>query len=279
MLAPYKNMSEHRRPTTLHSVFERAFHEHRRSVFVWSSGVLVLVLIMAGMYPTVRDSPQLATLHETYPKALRSLFGITDLTTGVGFMRAEVFSLTAPLLLILFAVLWGSDLIAGEEDRRTIDILLANPISRRRVVAEKWGALLAGVTVIGAALGAGLAIANPTVDLDVKAAGAAAAAVSVALLAVMFGTLALALGAATGRRGVARGASAVVAIAAYLVSSLADLVGWLKAFRPLSPWYHALGVDPLANGFSGPHLLVPAALTVLLLVGGVYAFERRDLAV
>src|SRR5579872_5786379 len=121
-------MSLHRRPASLHSVFERTVHEHRRSLAVWSAGLFTLAVVMAALYPTVRGNPQLATLHETYPKALRSLFGITDLTTGVGFMRAEVFSLVAPLLLIVLAVLWGSDLVAGEEDRGTIDILLANPV-------------------------------------------------------------------------------------------------------------------------------------------------------
>lgn len=268
-----------RRPASLHSVFERTLHEHRRSLLVWSSSLFVLAVIMAALYPTIRDNPQLATLHETYPKALRSLFGITDMTTGIGFMRAEVFSLTAPLLLIVLAVLWGGDLIAGEEDRGTIDILLANPVSRLRVLAEKWAALAAGVALTGAALAAGLAIAIPVVDLRINATGVAAAVVSVVVLALLFGTFALAVGAATGRRGLARGAAAVGAVASYLVSSLADLVGWLKPVRPASPWYQALGVDPLAHGFSAPHLLIPVALTALIMAGAVYAFNRRDLAV
>jgi ABC-2 type transport system permease protein len=263
----------------LHSVFERTFHEHRRSVLVWSAGLFVLAVVMAALYPTIRDNPQLATLHETYPKALRSLFGISDLTTGIGFMRDQVFSLVAPLLLIVLAVLWGSDLIAGEEDRRTIDILLANPISRGRVLAEKWAALAVGVAVTGAALAAGLAVAIPVVDLDIRVAGVAAAVVSVVVLGLLFGIIALAVGAATGRRGTARGAAAVLAVAAYLVSSLSDLVGWIKTIRPLSPWYHALGVDPLANGFGGAHLLVPLGLTALVMILAVFAFDRRDLAV
>ncbi len=272
-------MGRGRRPASLHSVFERTLHEHRRSVSVWSASLMALVVVMAALYPTVRGNPQLATLHETYPKALRSLFGITDLTTGVGFMRAEVFSLVAPLLLIILAVQWGGDLIAGEEDRRTIDLLLANPISRGRVVAEKWAALAVGVTIAGAALGAGLAVAIPTVDLHISPAGAAAAVVSVVLLALLFGTIALAVGAATGRRGLARGVAAVLAVAAYLVSSLSDLVGWIKAIRPISPWYHALGVDPLARGFVSAHLLVPLGLTVVVVIIAVVAFDRRDLAV
>lgn len=272
-------MSPRRRPASLHSVFERTFHEHRRSLFVWSTSLFVLAVVMAALYPTVRNNPQLATLHETYPKALRSLFGISDLTTGVGFMRAEVFSLVAPLLLIVLSVLWGGDLIAGEEDRGTMDILLANPVSRGRVLLEKWAALVVGVSAAGAALAAGLAIAVPAADLHIGAAGVAAAVVSVVMLAILFGTFALGVGAATGRRGMARGLAAMLAVVAYLMSSLADLVSWLKTIRPVSPWYHALGMDPLANGFSLLHLLVPLGLTLLVLLAGIYTFDRRDVAV
>lgn len=272
-------MALRRHPASLHSVFERTFHEHRRSVLGWSTGLLLLAVVMAAVYPTVRDNPALATLHETYPKALRSLFDITDLTTGVGFMRAEVFSLVAPALLIVMAVLWGGDLIAGEEDRGTIDILLANPVSRRRVLLEKWAALVVGVAASGAALAVGLAVAVSPARLHITAAGVAAAVVSVVVLALLFGTVALAVGAATGRRGVARGVAAVLAVVAYLVSSLGDLIGWIKAIRPASPWYHALGVDPLAKGFSLPHLAVPIGLTLVVMAIALYAFDRRDLAV
>lgn len=272
-------MSTRRRPASLHSVFERTFHEHRRSILVWSASLFILALVMSSLYPTIRSNPQLATLHETYPKALRSLFGITDLTTGIGYIRAELFSLVAPLLLIVLAVLWGGDLIAGEEDRGTIDILLANPISRGRVLLEKWAAMALGVTAVGTALAAGLAVAIPSVDLHIAVSGVAAAVVSVVFLALLFGTIALGVGAATGRRGMARGSAAALAVVAYLVSSLSDLVGWLKPVRPVSPWYHALGVDPLANGFSAVHLVAPLGLTALTLALAVYAFNRRDLAV
>lgn len=268
-----------RRPASLHSVFGRTLHEHRRSLAGWSAGLFFFAVLMAALYPTIRDNPQIAGLRESYPKALRSLFAITDLTTGTGFIRAEVFSLVGPLLLIILAVLWGGDLIAGEEDRGTIDILLANPVSRTRVLLEKWAALMAGVAGTGLALAVGLAIAIPLAHMQISPGGVAAAVVSLFLLAVLFGTVALAVGAATGRRGVARGTAVVLAVAAYLISSLADVIGWLRAVRLASPWYHALGIDPLANGFSAVHLLVPVGLTAVTLVVGAYAFDRRDVAV
>jgi beta-exotoxin I transport system permease protein len=272
-------MPRDKRPATLHSVFERTFHEQRRALVGWTASLVILALIMVAMYPTIRGNKQLVTLHETYPKALRSLFGISDLASGTGFLRAELFSLIAPLLLIILAVLWGSDVIAGEEDRGTIDILMANPISRRRVVLEKWAALLVGVAIAGVGLGVGLAIGIPAVDMHVGWQAVAAAVVASIVLGILFGTIALAIGAATGRRGLARGLTAALVAVAYLVSSLSDLVTWLGPLRPASPWYHALGTDPLTTGFQGWRLLLLLVVTGLLVYGAVGAFQRRDLAV
>lgn len=267
-----------RRPAVLHSVFERALHEQRRALIGWSASLVAFALTMTAMYPTIRGNPQLATLHETYPRALRSLFGITDLTTGVGYLRAEVFSLIGPLLIIILAVLWGSDVIAGEEDRRTIDILLANPISRRRMLLEKWAALLVGVTVAGASLGAGLVIGIAAADVPVGGQGLAAALVATVLIGILFGTIALAIGAASGSRGLARGVAAALAVGAYLVSSLAEIVTWLRPIRVASPWFQALGNDPLTTGFQPWRLVVLLLGTVLIVCGGIIAFDRRDIA-
>lgn len=266
-----------RGPATLHSIFERALHEQRRPLAVWSASLALLALAMTGLYPTVRGNPELANLHEAYPKALRSMFGITDLASGTGYLRAELFSLVAPLLVIVLAVLWGGDMIAGEEERGTIDILMANPVSRARVVLEKWAALVAGVGIAGLALGLGLAIGVPATGMEVSPSGLSAAILASVLLGLVFGSLALAIGAASGRRGLARGTAAAAAVLSYLVSSLADVIGWLRPIRPLSPWYHALGVDPLRNGFSPAHLAVLLAILGLLAPLAVVFFRHRDL--
>lgn len=270
-------MRRNRRPASLHSVFERTFHEQRRALVGWVASLVLLALAMTALYPTIRGNKQLVTLHETYPKALRSLFGISDLASGVGFLRAEIFSLVGPLLIIILAVLWGGDVIAGEEDRGTIDILMANPISRRRVILEKWAALLVGVALAGVGLAAGLAIGISAVGMHVGWTEVAAAVVATILIGMLFGTTALALGAATGRRGLARGVTAALAVVAYLVSSLSDLVTWIQPIRPASPWYHALGTDPLASGFQTWHLLVLVALTAMCAYAAILGFERRDL--
>jgi len=146
------------------------------------------------------------------------------------------------------------------------------------VVLEKWSALLVGVAIAGAGLAVGLAIGITAFDIHIGWRAVAAATVATTMVGMLFGTTALTIGAATGNRGLARGVTAALAVLAYLVSSLSDLVTWLRPIRSVSPWYHALGVDPLTTGFQPWRLLLLAVLTALVAYGGTVAFERRDLA-
>lgn len=267
------------RPTELHSTFERALHEQRRALVGWSAGLAALAITLLALFPSIRGNASINKLLDAYPETFRTMFGVVDFTTGPGYLRSEVFSFTAPVLVVILAILWASDALAGEEERGTIDLLMANPIRRRRVVLEKWAAVCAGVAGVTAALGVVLGVGDAVLDLRVPADRLMAALVATGLLAVVFGTLALAVAAATGRRAVARGVTAAFAVASYLVSSLGGAVAWLRPVRPASPWYHTLGIDPIGNGFGAWHLAVVAVLTLCLAGLAAAAFERRDLGV
>ena len=250
--------------------------EIRRSLFGWLAGIIGFSLMMLSMYPTIHGNAGFAQLLNAYPEALRKLFDLSNYTTGAGYLRSEVFSFIAPLLLAIFAILWGADLTAGEEERHTIDALLATPVSRRRVVMEKWLALALATVLLSLALEVLLGVFGPLFKLHVGWAPLSAVIAGSALFALAFGTLSMAIGAGTGSRGFARGVSAALAVAMYLVSTLAQLVGWLKPWRWTSLWYHALGTDPLSNGFQAGHLVVIALSIAVFVLAAVVLFERRD---
>lgn len=261
------------------SVAGRTLHDQRRALFGWGAGLVGLVAMLLAFFPALRGNESIAKLLEAYPEAFRSMFAISDFTSGPGYLRSEVFAFTAPALLVVLAVLWGSDVLAGEEQRGTLDLLLANPISRRRVVVEKWLAMCAGVAMVTAVFGVALGVGDAALGMGVGAGRLAAAVVAAGLLAIALGTLAFAVAAASGRRALARGVTAAVAVASYLVSSLSGLVGWLGPLRPFSVWYHALGVDPIGHGFAVWHLGVLVAPALVLVALAAAAFDRRDLAV
>ena len=266
-----------RHDALLGSVFGRSLHDERRGITGWVLGIAALSVWLLAMYPTIRDNGDFTKLLESYPKALRKLFSLNDFTSGPGYVRSELFSFTVPVLLSIVAVLWGSDAVAGEEERHTLDLLLANPISRRRLVAEKWAAVVLAILIVSAVLALVLTIGAPVVSLDIGWWRLMAPVVACAMLAVLFASLSLAIGAATGHRGLARGGGAALAVSAYLVSSLAELVSWLRPFRVVSPWYHAFGVDPVGAGLSLPHIAVLVVASLAFAVFAAVAFDRRDL--
>lgn len=83
--------------------------------------MVALAVITLLFYPFVRDTPLLDELTEWMPEVL---------------LRAFV----VPLVLLAYAIVEGTGAIVGEEERGTLDLLLSNPLTRRRVVVEKFAA-------------------------------------------------------------------------------------------------------------------------------------------
>ena len=265
----------------LSNVLLKTLRDVRRSLLWWSLGLVGLVAMMVSVFPTVRDNPDLNKLVKQYPEALKAFIsfgGQVDYTSGAGYLGSELFSFMIPLLFLVAAIGAGARAIAGEEEKGTIDLLLANPVSRRRILLEKLGALVAEVVALGAVLWLTLWIGSRAATMKVSGAHLGAGAASAALLAIAFGTIALLVGAATGKRGLAAGLAAALAVAAYVVNSLAPLVSALEPLQKLSPIYHYTVGDPLRKGLDVTHAGVLLGIAVVAAGLAVAAFDRRDIS-
>jgi ABC-2 type transport system permease protein len=265
----------------LRSVYLKSLRDMRRAFLWWSLGLVAMTALMVAVYPTVRDNPDLNKLVENYPEALKAFLafgGDLDYTSGAGYLGSELFAFMVPLLLSIAAIGAGARATAGEEEGGTIDLLLANPISRRRLILEKTAALGTEVGVLALVLWTSLLVGVQIVAMGVSAADLAAATASAALLAFSFGAMAVLAGAVSGRRSVAIGLPAALAVAAYLVSSLGSLVDSLEFATKTSPYYHYIASDPLRHGLGLGHVAFLLTLGVLASLAAALAFERRDLA-
>jgi len=258
----------------------KALYDQRRALLAWTASLAGLVAMYAALWPSVRDQPVFNDYLDKMPAALRSLFAASgaDVSTPTGFVQVELFSLMTPLLLIVFGIGAGAAAVAGEEDRHTLELLLANPVGRSRIVWEKLAALAAGTAVLATGTALALLAAGPLTGMSLPAGGVVAAMLHMTLLAVVFGALALAVGAATGRPGLSRAVPAVAAVLAYVVNGLAPVAGWLEPVRRFSPYYQYAGHDPLRNGVSWPAVGVAVGTILVLAALAAAAFQRRDIA-
>jgi ABC-2 type transport system permease protein len=193
-----------------------------------------------------------------------------------GYIVGETFTLIAPITLVAYAVIAGASAVAGEERDGTMSMLSAQPVTRTRLLLAKAGGLALSLLAVTATFWVGMALADLAFNSELTPLGLAAATIHLLFLALAFAAIALAVGAATGRPQIASGAAGGIALTAYLTNAMFPLAG-LNRWSELSPWYYALGSDPLRNGIDLAHLGVLTGLVGIALVLAVITFRRRDL--
>ncbi|MDX1620875.1 MAG: ABC transporter permease subunit [Nitriliruptorales bacterium] len=259
------------------NVFAKSVWDQRRSLVSWSIGLAVLVIVMAALWPSFRGMPELDEFLSNYPEGMRELFNIDAITTGAGYMNAELYSIMLPALFIIFAVGKGARMIAGEEEAGTLEVVLVTPVSRSRIFVEKALSLATGIVTLGIVLFAVTAVMDVVVDLDLGVGQIAVGSVAMALLGLEHGWLALAIGAATGRRSLAVGVASTVAVAGYALYVMAKFVEAVEPWSPVSPFHQAIESGPLGGGAQLIHLWMLVVGVVFLAVAAPL-FDRRDIA-
>lgn len=259
-------------------IFRRGVLDHRRALIAWCVGIAAYVALIAAIFPSVESSPDFDRLVESYPEALKALFGLQggSITTGAGFLDVELFSLMLPLLVLVLAIGSGARTFAGEEDAGRLEVLLSYPVRRRDAVLAKGAAVAAEVVVACAVAGLAIAVLDPLVGLELSRTNLLTACLSVAALGILFGWSALALGAALPSRAAAIGVPAGVAAVSYLVGGLHSLAAWLDPFRYVSPFW-LVGAAQLRNGADLAGVLAILVVAAVVLVAGAVLVERRDL--
>jgi ABC-2 type transport system permease protein len=248
----------------------------RRMTIGCSVGMAIYCLAVVAIYPAFEHSTSLDDFVRS-DRAAAALFGLNGpLSTSAGWLNGNIYANFFPLVMLLLTIGYGASAIAGQDEAGTLGLVATLPLRRTTIVADKLAAMVVQAVALAVVVG-GCVVAGRAFHLSIGLGSVAALSASVLLLGVDFGMLAMAVGAATGRRGVALGVASGVAGASFLLSALAPVASWLRPFRGLSLFYWSVGHDQLTSGVR------PLDLTVLVVVGAAVAvwaaaaFNRSDL--
>lgn len=198
--------------------------------------------------------------------------------TPTGFLTGENFSLVGPIAIIVLCASIGARSLAGEEEARTMDLILSNPVSRSGFLLEKmlamigYAALFGIVTFVGTWIGVWLGGLD-----EVSVSGIASISLLLTLFGLVYGGVALLVGAATGRRSLATMVTTGVALVTWFMFSFFPLSENFEPFANLSPFQWYLGSDPLLNGMDWSGAAKLAGTFVVLIVASIPLFSGRDL--
>ncbi|MFC7026425.1 ABC transporter permease [Halomicroarcula sp. GCM10025324] len=120
-----------------------------RSTLVLAVGLGLFGLLVIGIFPSVEASGvDFEAYVESLPDAFQESFGGGSFGTIEGFLAAEFYQFVWVLLFGLYMAYTAGGTIAGNVENGRLDLLLATPISRSRVVVEKYLSLLTPIVVL-----------------------------------------------------------------------------------------------------------------------------------
>lgn len=254
----------------------RVLRDHRRGLVTWGLALAALVVFYMAFWPMMGEE-MLAAI-EGMPEGLMAAMGYDRIGSAAGYLEAVVYGLLGTVLLLVYVIGVGGRLIAGQEEDGTLELDLTAPVARSRIYWERLAAAWLLLTVLSAVVTLAVLVSDPLFDLGVSPGNVVAASVGMWLLVGGFGTIAFAVGAASGRRGLAIGVAAGLAVVGYVFRGVANAAG-VDLFATLSPFSWYLDADPLATGYDLVSLLQLVAITLVAAPLGAWRFARRDLMV
>jgi ABC-2 type transport system permease protein len=249
-------------------------------------GALGVTVAMAGfallyvsIYPTFAESlgPDIDQLLAAYPDALSKAFGVQTLASIEGYLASELYTFGWLLVVGLYFGWAGASLVAADVERERMDMLLALPVSRARVVVEAYLSLLVPLVALTVVVPAVVVAGTAAVGYPVDAARVAA----IHLLSVPYLLTCAGIGLVASvlfdRASLAQRAAVGVLAGLFFAESLVtdtDLapLGLVAPSRYVDP--NAVLIDGEYAALDGAVLAVAAVALVALAVG---LFRRKDI--
>lgn len=254
------------------TIWSKSLRDYRVPILGWGIGLgLLMVAGLAAATPALRDA------YASIEQSLRFLGDPFAMHTPEGYATTRYLELFAPLILSVWAILAGARMLRGEEERGTMDVILATPQPRTRVILEKLLALVIALLLIALLIALGTIAGESRADTQVNAGRALLTALNVSLLAFFFATVALLISQFTSSRGAAAGLASGLMILAVLLDGTGRTVSgaWVQY---LSPFYYYNLNRPLIPSFNDAPAaaLLLLGLSLLFAVISVVLFARRD---
>ena len=264
-------------PVTL-PVTRGVLRDQRRSLLGWGIAMTVVPVMYTSFYPSMGGGEEMQALLDQMPEGLVTALGYDAIGSAAGYVQSTVYGLLGPILLLVFGIATGARLFAGHEEDGTLELELTSPVGRRQVVGERLLALWSDVALLVAIMTLATWLITIPLGMDVSFSQILSGGTGLLLFGLGFATVALAIGAGTGRRSLALGVTAALAVAAFMLNAIGEAagIGWMTAVSPMS-WY--IGGDPVAAGFDLAGLVRLAAVPVVAGAAGWWSVEHRDLMV
>lgn len=262
-------------------VFNYEFKMLRKSIFLWVLAVATFCILYTSFFPTFgSDAELLDKILENYPEEMLKAFGMNtglSLSTLPGYF-AFVF-MFVQILLAIQASNYGFSILSIEERDLTADFLMTKPVSRTEIIASKFLAVVAALTITNVATWV-FGFLALEIFKDGKSYDLSDMVVlfsSIVLFQLFYLTVGMLISVSVKKIRSVISYSMALAFGTYMINAIrgmidSDILGWFTPFYHFEPNYI------LANGaYDTSTALVSVVIIVIAFIGTYILYLKRNI--
>lgn len=262
------------------SVYTKALYDRRNFIIGWTIALTAISILMTSFYPAMHQEGVIDQLMKQMPPALQGLIGnLNNLSHFDTYIAAQLFDIRISLIAGIMSIILALGLSSREEESGELRTILALPVSRTKMLFQKWLALCTIMVVTAMGLVVGVYAVLPFIDnASIEYAQMARLVAMTILIMICYGTITFSAGMASGKRAVASFVGVFTIIGSFLLSTFSVAVDWLKDYEKFSLLNYFPAVDIVSNGIELRDVIVLTSVIVIALGTAWVLFRRRDIA-
>jgi ABC-2 type transport system permease protein len=265
------------------AIFKETLRRNWRQIYTWGLGIAVLGFYLMVVLPDMEALQGYANLIGSFPPAMLQMMGISDvsvISTPEGFISFGYFGYGV-LIFAVYGVIMGLNITANEEDDGILDLVLSLPIARSRVLLERFLAYsLLAITIIAIGF-IGIWIGSQVSVLEVSMSRVLEGSLNMIPSTLLIMAFTACMATLVRRKGMATALAAIFVAGSYFLNFFGEAASssFAGTLRSLSFFAYYNTGEVMRNGLNFVNVVILLAVTVLLVAGSLWFFQRRDVGV
>ena len=264
------------------NIFIREMKDNRKSLILWSIGVLFMVMGGMAKYEAYANTGQsINDIIQQMPEGIRSIlgFGTFDLTQAIGFY--VMLSLYLMIMASIHAALIGAHIISKEEQDKTAEFLFVKPISRYRIITLKLLAALTNIIIFNlVTLFSSIFMVGYYSNGNQFIGDILYVMIGMFLLQIIYLLIGTGIAAISKNPKRAAALATGILLVTFILSMMIDINNKLQSIKFLTPFKYFEGKNLIFGDGFEPFYLILSFVIIAIFGTGTYVFYRkRDLNV
>ncbi len=255
----------------------------KKYIFWWTIAISLTVILILSIYPPIRDQfKTFNTLIKQLPASfinLKTGGASESMVSPIGWLNSQIYFVTLPILFLIMSIGLGSSILSNDEKEHTMELVLARPISRTKLLLSKLLSYFIIVAIPWLIASIVTSLTTIVINLSVSQLNLFITDLWLLFFVLVYGLIGFSMSAVlpkTKRLGAT--IATIIAFLGYLLTSLASLNHYMLDFAKLLPWYYYSPSDLLAGKVNPNLSIYLVALAVVTLIISFVGFNNRDLS-